>query len=101
MKYEDRIYSERGGVRITGADAQLNWTWPFAELQVWADRCEIKLPFRRIVLQRREVRSVTEFAGWFSRGVKICFAEREVPCEVVFWTRNPKKIIHLLLRLVS
>lgn len=78
----------RGGIRCGNSYYEaFNATWPFAELLIGAEAISMRVAFYKFfVFPRNHIQSLSEYRGFFSKGVKIEHDLAEYPPFIVFWT---------------
>jgi hypothetical protein len=83
------IYSQVGGYRV-GRNFWLafNASWPFATLEIQAERLVLAGLWRRYDFPRASIIRLSEHHGLFSSGLRIEHSIAAYPRLVVFWTRE-------------
>jgi len=94
----------RGGARVGASrfDA-VNYTCPFARLEVSDRQCRIKIKClmfsKDVLLKKDEIGKVELYTGFLSSGIKFTHGSMQAPPYIVFWSFSSRKIYDLLLSL--
>ena len=92
---------QKGGARVgRGFWTSVNWTWPFATLEVDAEAVTLRLPFATHRLARANVLGVDLIGpGWAppgAYGVVFRHNDTRVPPYVLFWSLDRPALIETL-----
>ncbi len=82
----------RGGLRHGRAHLlAINFTWPFATLEIGPRALTLRAPGVHYVFSREGV-AIEDFRGLFSPGLRFLHTDPAVPPHVVFWTFQPRAV---------
>lgn len=82
----------RGGLRHGRAHLlAINFTWPFATLEIGPCELTLRAPGVLYVFSREGV-AVEDFRSLFSPGLRFLHANPALPPHVVFWTFQPRAV---------
>jgi hypothetical protein len=93
----DEIFTQEGGYRV-GRSALLsfNASWPFGSVEVRSGQLVLYCITRRLLFPVAAVANISVYHGFFSVGVRIEHTIPDYPRFVVFWTREPDKLLQRL-----
>jgi hypothetical protein len=92
-----------GGIRIGQSYwDSMNYTWPFAKLDVEQDGIQITLLFcKKIFISKDDILAVEKYSAFISSGVKITHKNTAIaPC-LIFWTSSLDQLINQLKTTLS
>jgi hypothetical protein len=96
------MYSSKGGIRY-GKNylLSLNYSYPFARLQLSEDTLEIKYPFfNKIIIDKGSINRILLMHGFlFSPGIRIIHTSTDIDPYLIFWTFNRNEVINKLKKL--
>ena len=80
-------HSERGGMR-KGKNylLSMNFSWPFAKIEVYREMIVLKYFFGRLQLEKHEIDSIEEFKIGIARGIKINHNRENLSPFIVFFS---------------
>ncbi len=82
----------RGGLRHGRSHlVAINFTWPFATLEIGPRELILCAPGAHYVFSRKGV-AIEDFRRLFSPGLRFLHANPAVPPHVVFWTFQPRAV---------
>ncbi|PTX99252.1 hypothetical protein DB345_02430 [Spartobacteria bacterium LR76] len=86
------ITTFRGGLRHGSSHLlAVNFTWPFATLEIGPRELTLRGPGVHYVFSREGV-AIEDFRGIFSPGLRFLPTDPAVPPQVVFWTFQPRAV---------
>lgn len=91
-----------GGARVGESQLDaINYTCPFAKLEVGDQQCLLKIKClmisKNILLKKEDIEKVEIVSVLFWRGIKLTHNSLRAPKYIVFWTFSPQKVYDFLL----
>ena len=88
-------YVQTGGTRI----GVLNVSWPFSKLEVSDGGIIVSVFSKKYNFDKREIKRLSDYRGFFSKGVQIEHTKTNYDKVFIFWSFNQKEVNKNLERL--
>ncbi len=98
-----KLYEEKGGLRLGKSYwVSSNFTWPYADINIFRNRIVIDHVFGKIEFKKGEIENIEKcngmLGGILGKGVRVFHKKRKFYPFVVFWSLNVDNLIKELKR---